>query len=356
MHKQHKDLLIVGQGIAGSMLAWHADIAGLTFDILDECSQQSASAVSSGIINPITGPKYVKSWMIAELLPHARNTYQSIGDQFNQRLVREIPIWRHIPTVKAENLWDSRMLDRDYDGYLSKPKTLDPTDLIPGNHQFGIVTKGLIVDVQNLLSTLRTHWTNRGVLRAEKFDEDLLNFDRDIFNYKDRSYRHIILAMGHRGIQSKWFASDEYTPVKGEVLICRIDNWPTDKIIKYGKFIVPLSKDIFWVGSNYQHQFQNEHPDPGQIQDLKNFLEQNLGINYRIMNHIAGIRPSTRFRRPFIGMHPLVKNLYLFNGLGTKGISLAPYFSHTLIQSIKEGRTFRNTEAFDKAFVNQPGR
>jgi glycine/D-amino acid oxidase-like deaminating enzyme len=45
-----------------------------------------------------------------------------------------------------------------------------------------------------------------------------------------------------------------------------------------------------------------------------------------------GIRPTTIDRRPIIGCHPLYKNLVIFNGLGTKGVSLAPYFSAQVAQ------------------------
>ena len=48
---------------------------------------------------------------------------------------------------------------------------------------------------------------------------------------------------------------------------------------------------------------------------------------YKIVDQEAGIRPATLDRRPFLGVHPEFERLLMFNGFGTKGVSLMPYFS-----------------------------
>jgi len=56
-----------------------------------------------------------------------------------------------------------------------------------------------------------------------------------------------------------------------------------------------------------------------------------------VVMHKAGIRPTVKDRRPFLGAHPDHNNLYVFNGLGTKGVSLAPYFAKHLVDHMVDG-------------------
>ncbi|HNC64044.1 MAG TPA: FAD-dependent oxidoreductase, partial [Chitinophagales bacterium] len=59
---------------------------------------------------------------------------------------------------------------------------------------------------------------------------------------------------------------------------------------------------------------------------------------YEVIDEKAGIRPTIKDRRPVLGAHPEHKNMYVYNGMGTKGISLAPYFSNELILHITENK------------------
>ncbi len=351
MDASPKDILIVGQGIAGTMLAWHAIKANLIIDVLDINSESSASTVSSGIINPVTGSKFVKSWRIDELFPYAKKTYTKIEKELDLPIVSNMPLWRHIPDVKSENLWDSRAIDPHYEGLLSRPdKANDLKKEFPNSYQFGIVNPALKINVKDLIASLRMKWQNKGILHEMEFKPDELTKDGKYFIYNGLQYKSVILAAGYKGINFSQFKTSAYRPVKGEVLLCMIEHFPEDRMIKNGKFLIPLGDQTFWIGSNYQHQFESNEPDKDQISDLVDFLENSIRQPYSILKHIAGVRPSTKYRQPLIGEHPEIKKLYLFNGLGTKGISLAPFFSHRMIHAIAENQAVKPTDAFRKSF------
>jgi len=53
--------LIIGQGIAGTMVAQTLEKAGKSFLILEDDHAHSSSIVAAGTINPVTGRKYVKT-------------------------------------------------------------------------------------------------------------------------------------------------------------------------------------------------------------------------------------------------------------------------------------------------------
>jgi len=58
---------------------------------------------------------------------------------------------------------------------------------------------------------------------------------------------------------------------------------------------------------------------------------------FDVVDHWAGIRPASSDRRPLIGVHPKHKSVMIFNGMGSKGVMLAPYFARQLIKFMEEG-------------------
>jgi len=347
-----KDILIVGQGLSGSILSWYATRAGLTFDIYDRGALRSASAISSGLINPVTGPAYVKSWLIDKLLPKAIECYTSMARQMGCDLIYQIPIWHHLPDVKSEQQWYHRLSMPGYAELIDDPFSADLLG-IAGADRYGRVVQSYRVDVKRLVSQMRADLQSNAILYNEDFHSAQLIRNSDgSFSYKDRSYRHVIFAMGYKAsLGDTWFDNEAYRPVKGDAFIATIDDLPTDVIFKRKKFIIPLDGHRYWVGSNYDRDYQSPDPDPETRTFFVHFLKDTLrDRRHTIDQHLSGIRPATKYRRPLIGVHPKVPHLYLFNGLGTKGVSIAPYFAQRLIDSIVSGELFINTKSFDKTF------
>lgn len=330
------DLLIIGQGIAGSMLAWFALKNDMSVKILDPHSYRNASSVSSGIINPVTGPKYVKSWRIDEFLPKAKDTYQSIQELFGEKIVHEMKIWRHLKNVKEENVWEGRLLDPFYENHLENVVDQDRiAQYFNAINRFGAVSQSLRIDVDGLINLLREQWQKQNIFEMTAFDPKELLLEEGYVVYEGKTYQNIVLATGHHLMAKEWFDIEDFRPVKGEVLIAKSNDFPQDVMVKNGKFIVPMGNDHFWIGSNYQHDYKDAQPDKKQAKPLYEFLENEVNVPFHVVNHISGIRPATRFRRPIIRTHEVYNQLHQFNGLGTKGISLAPALAEAFILNLK---------------------
>jgi glycine oxidase len=71
------------------------------------------------------------------------------------------------------------------------------------------------------------------------------------------------------------------------------------------------------------------------LKELTEKLNELAVFPYKITNQSWGIRPTTPDRRPILGAHPEHQNVLIFNGLGTKGVSLAPYFSQVLSELLE---------------------
>ena len=126
-------------------------------------------------------------------------------------------------------------------------------------------------------------------------------------------------------------------PAKGDMLLVEIKNYPgKQKIIKHGIFIIHLKDDIFWIGSTYEREYKSLKPTSVNKLDLIQRLESIIKLPFEVLEHLTAVRPTVRDRRPFIGKHPIFSKLYLFNGMGAKGATLAPYFANHLIQHIEK--------------------
>ncbi len=351
-----KKVLVVGQGIAGSTLAWSARRLGMEITILDPGSHQSASAVSSGLMNPITGRHFVKSWLIDAFLDAAYRLYGDISLTLGQKYLHPLPILRHLSSVQIENTWYAKSLTPGYEQYMSG----DAVDGYQNRHfrearSFGKVLGSARLDTADMLAALRKKWIDENVLIEERFDFGRCELTRDNVSYEGEEYDAIVLAMGWEGIDNRFFQTDVYQPAKGEVLLCRIPAMSSEAIVKYHKFVVPQGKDVFWIGTTWQWDVEDSISEDWKSQELIDYLDRYLLHDYELLERKAGVRPATKYRRPLIGSHPDFPRLFLFNGLGTKGITMAPYWAGEMMGYIKNSAMTASisfTKAFERTFMN----
>src|ERR1700712_3025446 len=98
-------ILIVGQGLAGTMLAWTLEREGVEFEIADRGHAQATSRIGAGIINPITGQRIVKSWRVDEFLPVARTVYRELEQALACPLVTEMRIRRYFRDQRERSIF-----------------------------------------------------------------------------------------------------------------------------------------------------------------------------------------------------------------------------------------------------------
>src|SRR3984893_14560502 len=102
------DHLIIGQGICGTFLSWYMQNAGLSFIVIDESKLYTASKAAAGIINPVTGRRIVKTWMIDDLLPFVGREYQDFGRDLNIHCISQKNIIDFFPSPQMRNAFFSR--------------------------------------------------------------------------------------------------------------------------------------------------------------------------------------------------------------------------------------------------------
>src|SRR3954454_6220521 len=103
------DYLIVGQGLCGTFLSYYLSKAGKKVIVIDESNAFTASKVASGIINPVTGRRIVRTWRIEELLPFALKTYKELENEFNKSLVKECSLLDFHPNFQMKEAFEKRL-------------------------------------------------------------------------------------------------------------------------------------------------------------------------------------------------------------------------------------------------------
>lgn len=318
---------------------------GKTVQIFDHHHSGSSSKVAAGIINPVTGRRVVKGWLIDQLIPFAKTTYELLETLLEEKFYHQKNVVRVLFSIKDENHW----LEKTGDS-LVKKYVIESNDYGTFKHKIvegealGEVQYSAQVDMPLLLEKSKEYFSNKKIMNAKLFDYQQVKFEDGKVIYQHFEADKIIFCEGQQVRLNPWFGDLPFEVAKGEVLLVKIPGVNFDKILKHKLFVVPLPNDLYWIGSTYDWNTFDDSPTDEKKQFLIKKLETVLTVPYEIIDHQAAIRPTTFDRRPFIGLHPENPCLGIVNGMGTKGASLAPYFVNQFVEFLLENKPL-NQEA-----------
>jgi glycine/D-amino acid oxidase-like deaminating enzyme len=330
------DFIIVGQGLCGTFLSRQLIKAGKTVLVIDNADTSAAGRVAGGIINPVTGKRLVRSWMIEELIPFAQREYTAIEDELKTPLLTSCSLLDFHYTKDEQIAFDDKkVIETEY-----LHNTEDETDWQPYfrfNYSIGTIKPSLILDLRGLLSAWRDELQNRGMLISEHFDLSKCEIDENGVTYSGHSAQKIIFCNGAACADNPYFDRLPWSKDKGEALIVSIPGLPRDRIYKQHISIVPWGDDLFWVGAAHDWKYTDLLPSPAYKKSVTDQLDYWLKLPYTVTDHLTALRPANFDRKPFIGFHPVHQRIGIFNGMGGKGCSMAPYFAHQFRRFITEG-------------------
>lgn len=331
--KRQVDYLIIGQGLAGSLLSWELMKRGASILVIDN-QQENASQIAAGLINPITGMRLVINKGIDSLLPCAKQTYQELSRYFKQEFYIEKPMLRLLRTEKETNKFQQRTQQPAYLNYL-ETELKYPSDSI--HAPLGSVQQkqtGYLL-TQQLLSQLKKFFLQNQSYRATQLDYRELNLNHMI-SWQDICAKKIIFCEGYNAIHNPWFNYLPFQLAKGEILTLTTEKTLPSKILNFGHWFIPLNNNQFRTGATFDPINLNTQPTQAGKNTLLHSLSSVIPslANASISSHQANIRPTTLDKAPFIGQHPTHQQLYIFNGFGAKGSLQIPYYSQQLVQHL----------------------
>src|SRR6187401_67879 len=323
------DYLIIGQGISGTWLSYYLQKANKSFIIIGKDQPNSASRVAAGIINPVTGRRIVKTWMIDELLSFLVPTYEELGNELNVKSIEKKSLIDFHPTPQMKIAFDERI--KENADVLFHPKDQGQyQNIFNYDLGFGEVDPCYVVNLIEILPAWRKKLLSNNQLLKEDFEITELKQTYAEINYKNIKAEKIIFCDGIHSSQNSFFKNLPFALNKGEALFIEAPGIPSTHIFKKGMMLTSIQKDLFWLGSNYLWEFSDDQPTEQFRKQTELLLRSWLKVPFKIVDHKASVRPANIERRPFVGFHPTYKNVGLLNGLGTKGCSLAPYFARQL--------------------------
>lgn len=328
-----KDFIIVGQGLAGSILAWNLMQEGCSVLIIDHFDATTSSQVAAGVYLPITGRRIVRTWMADELIPCAEDFYSSLGKFFNTDFIHQLSVLEIPDSVKVYNEWQMRKSHADTGKYIARFHAPDSFSEL--NCPYGAVElkPSGYVDLKKLLAHLRSYFVQNGSLKDAVFDFKHLQVS-DTIRYGDIESKNIIFCEGIAAQSNPYFRHLPFQPSKGEVLTIHSELLPQDYIINKSVFVLPIGNHYFKAGSTYEWKELNNIPTEAAREKLSRQLKELIRVPFEITGHQASVRPSVKARRPFAGMRSGIPNVGIFNGLGTKGVMLSPYLSRHFVNHL----------------------
>lgn len=313
------DCIIVGQGIAGSVLAYQLIKQGKRILVIDEPSLSNCSRIAAGIVNPVVFKRLTKSWKADEGLPVAKAFYVEVEQFFKTKIYFEKLIRRIFSGQDEKKLW-LKKTGADVGKYLAKEVAEDGAEVNGGGY----------LDVVLFLKLVNEFLKKEKLFLADKFDFKRLSVSPSGIEYKEHKARKIVFCEGYRAAGNPYFKWLPFKLSKGELLTIKTGEH-FEKIINKEIFVLPIGNGLYKVGATYEWSNLNEEPSEKGREELVDKLNNLLKIPYEIVAHEAGIRPTVSDRRPLIGFHPEYSSIGVFNGMGTKGVMLAPYFSKQFI-------------------------
>lgn len=326
------DYLIIGQGIAGTSLAWHLYWHNQRFLIIDNPSLPSSSKAAGGIFNPLTGRKLVKTWLADELFPYAADYYGRVQALLGGDFFHPLEMYRPFRNEKEKELYLSIVKDDSYRTYVSTAPTSFPTNPFIHAPLDGLtVLQSGWIEVPHYLTLSRNYFQESGCYQSAHFSGSDLEILPDRVRWKELEFKAVINCMGVSAEKDPLFNWLPFNPVKGQLIDCKIDGYDIGPIVNQGIFLLPLANGLVRVGATYSwHDLDWETTEDGRAY-LSEKLGKLLKVPFQVVHQQAGIRPSSKDRRPFAGRHPEYNRLYILNGLGTKGVTLAPFFARQLV-------------------------
>ncbi len=341
-------VLIVGQGLAGTLLGWAFERTGIDFAIVDAGHARAASRVGAGIINPITGQRIVKSWRVDEMRGPALVVYRELERELGVALVREMHVWRMFSDERERRIFAEKSVTGELAPFLGK-----------GDGEGFWIEGAARVDTAALIAAMRARWLRMGKLEERMIEglggRSLLAGESDAAG-EQRSGRlqagsylselrakHDLVIFCSGATVPEAFAFASVALAKGEILNLRVgDGVATDVVRNRGHWLLPTSAGEAKVGATYELGFGDLEPSERARMELEKSAAELVpkGVAWEVTGQDVGVRVTLVDKHPIAGRAPTDAHLGIFNGLGSKGALLAPWIARQWVNHLTEAVPF----------------
>lgn len=326
------DYIIVGQGLAGSVLAFQLMEEGKKIVVIDENHSQSSSKIAAGLCNPVVFKRLTKSWLIDSILPIATNFYRKQEQLLNNSFYQEMPIYKLFVDEKESAFWKQKSNEPELFDWI------DDKNEKPFDEQYVAMPYGAskvfqsgFLQTKKWLQAFQEYLNKNNAFVESTFDYADLKIEASAFCWKSFKAKRIIFCEGYKNSFNPYFKHLPFKLTKGEVLSVDFENLTLEAAINKGVFVLPYN-GFYKLGATYDWDNIDENITEKAKHELLNKAQIFIKDNIIVKKHEAGVRPTVSDRRPLLGEHPQHKNVFIFNGLGTRGVMLVPWLAQKFVR------------------------
>lgn len=330
-----KDFLIVGGGVAGCVLALQLE-KNHSVDLVDNHLKENATLVAAGMINPMVFRRMIPCWRAKEFLDVAIPFYRNLEQRLKAYFLHQIKLAKIINDVNEKKLWLEACENEATKDFLN-PNFINNQyeDKIDYTGNIGEVKLAYQLDTYSFLTSVHGYFSEKDSLKQQFFNHKDLIINKDDVEWNSRKYKGVIFCEGMGIKDNPYFNYLPFKPTKGELLEIESEV-EIEHTIKKNIFIHPEGNNKYWVGATYNWEDLTSKPTKKGREELLSKLDKVAKFDYKVVNQIAGVRPTVRDRRPYLGTHPKHQRLHILNGLGTRGVLMAPLLAEELIKSFSQ--------------------
>ena len=323
------DVVIIGQGLAGSALAWRLHWLGRSIAIVDRQENITASKVAAGLITPVTGKRMV---MMEDYLTYwttARDFYQRVEEQTKTKFFFPVTMVRRFRNREELEVFQQRR-QKEYVGIVElKQEAGKPIGFT--------MQPAARLKVPTYLSATWQYFERYAEIRAAtvKLPDDL-KVTKEGVELPRLALRceKLVFAQGYEKSRPEWFSEVPNKPARGEILTVRLPNRKETEITHQGIWIVPEGNQLFRVGATYDTQNLSHQPSESGKEQLLGQLSEEENETAEVIEHVAALRPAMRDRKVVATIHQTERRVAIMNGMGAKGSLVAPYKADVLAKEI----------------------
>jgi glycine oxidase len=329
---KNTEVLIVGQGIAGSVMAHVLMSSGVDCLVVDLPGKSSSSRIAAGVYNPINFRTARLTWKAHECVQTAVRFYETAEHITGVKFHKQLPIVRVFQSQEEQSLWNASLAQ------LAPFAGESNSEIDNVNRPFGsgLVLGGGMIDTAKFLKATQDFLMQHGSFMEEEWNWNLIHETKDGVVYDNRITAQVVISC-------EGFSAEQahrpfpVLPTQGETLLIKSAAFSPDVIVNGAVYLAPVGDGYFICGATYKPGLSEELITPEAKTELRQKLEAMMPGDYEIVAQRAGIRPAGRDKKPVLGKMREFENVYAFNGLGSKGVMQAPLLAQLLWSHVHEG-------------------
>lgn len=327
--------LVIGQGIAGSVLGWSLHWNGKTVHVLDQGRNITASRIAAGLITPFTGRRLSKAGDFDESLAIAKQFYRRVERETGATLFEEEPAVRYFQDEAERDFF----LKERYETYRTEIELITAGNVRESGFR---MLRAARLRVTTFLEVTRTFFSSKGgfhIMDVDPVRDIEVTENRVQIGQQRIAGEELFFCQGYQPEENPYFPGIPDAPARGEVLRLEIPGRTERGVVHRGFWLAPAtdqsennSANEYLLGATYDRENLDQCETQSGREELLRGLKEITTENCSVLGHYSAIRAGMRARQPIAARHTKYPHIAIMNGMGSKASLMAPITAQRLLR------------------------